>query len=128
MLSFYIYENSNFKPNILVVSTIDEINKINNMIDDIIISLLENKYISLKNNLIFCIIDRKNEQKHFFVKQGSDAIKINLEKLDIDYLEKFTFNILTNYKSSYVLEYNDSESTLTLKNKQKNLGFLGNIW
>tara|TARA_B110000902_G_C14263131_1_gene570496 strand:+ start:998 stop:1384 length:387 start_codon:yes stop_codon:yes gene_type:complete len=128
MFSFYIYENSNFKPNILVVSTIDELNKINNMIDDIILSLLENKYISLKNNLIFCIIDRALEQKHFFIKQGSEAIKINLEKIDIDYLEKFTFNILTNYKSSYVLEYNDSESTLTLINKQKNLGFLGNMW
>ena len=46
----------------MLLSTIDEMNEIIPLIEDIISSLLENNYISLKNNVISCIIDRKNEK------------------------------------------------------------------
>ena len=61
MFSFYIYKNSTFSPNILAIAMIDEMNEkiIDSLIEDIISSLLENNYISLKNNVISCIIDRK---------------------------------------------------------------------
>ena len=51
MFSFYIYKNSTFSPNILLLSTIDEMNEkiIDSLIEDIISSLLENNYISLND-------------------------------------------------------------------------------
>ena len=130
MLSFYIFKNSTFNPNILIVSTIDKMNEThtNSLIDDIVLALLEHNYISLKNNIIFCIIDRKNERKTFFINQGSDSIMLDSEKLDLDYLEKFSFNIITNYKSSYILEYNKEKLEIILKEKQDNIDFLGNLW
>ena len=130
MFSFYIYKNSTFSPNILLVSTIDDINVkiVDTVIDDIISALLENKYLSLKNNIISCIIDRKNERKQFFINRGSDSIKIECKKLDLNYLEKFSFDTITNYKSMYLLEYNKEKSELTLKEKEDDMKFLGNFW
>ena len=130
MLSFYIFKNSTFNPNILIVSTIDKMNEThtNSLIDDIVLALLEHNYISLKNNIIFCIIDRKNEEKTYFINQGSDSIMLDSEKLDLNYLEKFSFNIITNYKSSYILEYNKEKLEIILKEKQDNIDFLGNLW
>ena len=130
MSVFYIYKNSTFSPNILLLSTIDEMNEkiIDSLIEDIISSLLENNYISLKNNVISCIIDRKNEKKQFFINRGSDSIKIDCKKLDLNYLEKFSFDTITNYKSMYLLKYNKEKSELTLKEKEDDMKFLGNFW
>lgn len=130
MLSFYIFKNPTFNPNILIVSTIDKINEINinSIIDDIVLSLLEHNYISLKNNIIFCIIDKKNEKKDFFLNKGSDSIMLDSEKLNLNYLEKISFNIITNYKSSYILEYSKEKLEITLKEQQNNMIFLGNLW
>lgn len=128
MFSFYIYKIESCTPDILAIAMIDNIEevKIDSMIDDIITSLLENKYLSLKNNIIFCIIDRKLEKKHFFVNQGSDSEKYN--KLTLNYLEEWSFDIITNYKSSYLLEFNKLESSIVLKEIENNMYFLGNFW
>lgn len=128
MFSFYIYKIESCTPDILAIAMIDNIEevKIDSMIDDIITSLLENKYLSLKNNIIFCIIDRKLEKKHFFVNQGSDSEKYN--KLTLNYLEEWSFDIITNYKSSYLLEFNKLESSIVLKEIENNMDFLGDFW
>ena len=58
MFSFYIYKIESCTPDILAIAMIDNIEevKIDSMIDDIITSLLENKYLSLKIILFFVLL------------------------------------------------------------------------
>ena len=81
MFSFYIFKNKTIDPNILLISTIDncENHNLDLIIDEIINSLLENNFINLKNNIIFCIIDRETEIKNFFLNQGIEAKQLNLK-------------------------------------------------
>ena len=51
-----------------------------------------------------------------------------IKKLDLNYLEKFSFDIITNYKSMYLLEYNKEKLELTLKEKEDDMKFLKNFW
>ena len=126
MFSFYIFKNKAIEPNVLLVAIIDNCNNHNLdlIIDEIINSLLANNFINLKNNIIFCIIDRETEIKNFFLNQGSEAKQFDLNKITTSFLEKYTLNTISNLNTKYILNFDIKESKIILKNSEENINFL----
>lgn len=127
MISFYIYKNRNINPNILLLSTIDnceeiDINEIN---DNIISVLLGNEFIELNSNVIFCILDNKTNKKNFFVYQGINASKININQ---HFLTIFSLKIISTYNCDFFIDYNMDGSEIRLHETKENLSFLANYW
>jgi len=127
MISYYIFKNKDINPNILLLSTIDnseeiDIDEINN---NIISTLLENEFINLNSNVIFCILDNKTNKKNFFVYQGIDANKININQ---HFLTIFSLKIISTYNSDFFIDYNMDDSEIRLHETKENLSFLANYW
>lgn len=127
MINFYMYSNSKINPFIIMVtsvSSIEEMNELNDNVEDIFDFLFKKSLVNLNNILIFNVYKTFSEKKEFFMHKGPNAM--DPEIIGKHNLEKIVFSVIRDLECNYEIIIKNNE--LFINNNNKNLNFLCNYW